>query len=372
MAGRRQAWCPRCDELRAARPGTACPVCGRGLLPVPPGLPGHDRPGLADRAGERLQALLPAARAAAAGLLLVVTVGVGFAAGRLTRATPSAPVAPPTTSAEAGFGDSGPLLGRRQLNWPAAGGGLGVTLRSVAVDAGFTRLELTVAGLGRGQRVVALEGLRILDAAGNDLLPGGEIDRINTVGRSRGLAPGQQTEVVLDQAIDHNALARVQVRGLTLAVEVDEQLLGSLADPELQRNFREDPGSLDQRTRCQGCRVRVRCVGCHTVRVAATAYRHGRVLLLLQPVGPPERSAVNDTGRQLLVTPAEVAGGELTAWVGGDSGGGVVVTFSGHELIGVAGDAAGDRPVGFEVHLEALAERAVRGPWVIAEPGRAP
>jgi hypothetical protein len=371
MAGRRQAWCPRCDELRAARPGTACPVCGRDLLPVPSALPGRPRPGLADRAGERLQALLPAARAAAAGLLLVVTVGGGFAAGRLTRATPSAPPPPPTTSALAGFGDSGPLLGRRQLNWPAAGGDLELTLRSVAVGAGFTRLELAVAGLGRGQRVVALEGLRILDAAGNDLLPGGEIDRINTVGRGRGFAPGQQAEVVLDQAVDPNALARVQVRGLTLAVEVAERLLGSLADPQLQRAIREGPEAPQQRSRCQGCRVRVRCVGCRTVRVAGTAYRHNQVLLLLQPVGPPERSAVNETGRRLLVTPADVAGGELTAWVGGD-GGGAVVTFSGQELLGVAGEAAGDRPVGFEVHLEALAERAVRGPWVIAEPGSAP
>ena len=36
MAGRRQGWCPRCDEVRAARPGTACPACGRaGLLPLP-------------------------------------------------------------------------------------------------------------------------------------------------------------------------------------------------------------------------------------------------------------------------------------------------------------------------------------------------
>jgi hypothetical protein len=49
-----------------------------------------------------------------------------------------------------------------------------------------------------------------------------------------------------------------------------------------------------------------------------------------------------------------------------------VVGFSGHELIGIAGEAAGDRPVRFEVHLEALAERTVRGPWSIAQPGSAP
>ena len=31
MSGGRQAWCPRCDDVRGARPGSACPVCGRQI-----------------------------------------------------------------------------------------------------------------------------------------------------------------------------------------------------------------------------------------------------------------------------------------------------------------------------------------------------
>ena len=34
MGGGRQAWCPRCDEVREARPGTSCVACGRELLAV--------------------------------------------------------------------------------------------------------------------------------------------------------------------------------------------------------------------------------------------------------------------------------------------------------------------------------------------------
>ena len=39
MGGGRQAWCPRCDEVREARPGTSCAACGRELLAVPAGAP---------------------------------------------------------------------------------------------------------------------------------------------------------------------------------------------------------------------------------------------------------------------------------------------------------------------------------------------
>ena len=49
MGGGRQAWCPRCDEVRGARAGASCPVCGRQLLAMPPARPGqHTRAALTD------------------------------------------------------------------------------------------------------------------------------------------------------------------------------------------------------------------------------------------------------------------------------------------------------------------------------------
>ncbi|HET6749326.1 MAG TPA: hypothetical protein VFL71_08690, partial [Actinomycetes bacterium] len=76
--------------MRAARPGAACPVCGRaGLLAVPAAVPGQPRASLGSRAGSRLRALLPAARTGGVVVLVVAAAAGAFAAGRLTRQTPS-------------------------------------------------------------------------------------------------------------------------------------------------------------------------------------------------------------------------------------------------------------------------------------------
>src|SRR4029453_7814261 len=114
----RQAWCPRCDEVRAARPGADCPVCGPRLLGVPAGRPGQPpargpppapgppRPGGANRLLGGLRALAPAATAVGVALLVLAVVASAFAAGRLTRTTPAAPAAAPTTTLP-GFLDEG-------------------------------------------------------------------------------------------------------------------------------------------------------------------------------------------------------------------------------------------------------------------------
>src|SRR4029450_12177389 len=115
MAGGRQAWCPRCDEVRTARPGADCPVCGRRLLAVPAERPRPPRPGRAARPLGRLRALAPAAAAVGVALLVLAVVASAFAAGRLTRTTPAAPAAAPTTTV-AGFLDEGPEDARRDLN----------------------------------------------------------------------------------------------------------------------------------------------------------------------------------------------------------------------------------------------------------------
>ena len=87
MGGGRQAWCPRCDEVRAARPGAACTVCGRQLLAVPPARPGQPLPGRGQRVARRLRAMAPAAAAAGVALLVLAVVASAFAAGRLSRTT---------------------------------------------------------------------------------------------------------------------------------------------------------------------------------------------------------------------------------------------------------------------------------------------
>jgi hypothetical protein len=381
MPGGRQAWCPWCDELRPARPGSGCPVCRRRLLPLPPARPGQPRPGPRARASARLRALAPAAGAVGAGLLIAVAVAGSFTVGRLTRDTPTAPAAAPATTLP-GFTESGPLTGFRELNWPAERGGVQVKLRSVAVGVGFTRLALNVAGLAPDERVNALHGLRVRDARGNDLLP--EIDRLSTASDEPGPSGSVDTEVVLDRAIDQQAVAAVEVRELLVAEDVAERLGGTLVDPELQRRFTEENADWTDRPDCPGCRLQARCRSCRTIRLAGTAYRDTQVVLLLEPVGAAQRSALNPQGRQVEITLPDDPTVELDeAWSDGGDGGSAVVVFSGHELIARGGACAPPAPrgcspadangkVAFEVRIDGRAERVVDGPWSIGQPGAAP
>jgi hypothetical protein len=369
MAGRRQAWCPRCDELRAARPGTACPVCGRaGLLAVPaqPGQPTAPRA----RPGAWLRGLLPATRVGAVALLVVAAVAGAFAVGRLTRSTPTATAATTATTLP-GLARGDTVTDRRQVGWRASDRGVTVTLRAVTVGVGFTRLELNVAGLDRRlPGVNALQGLRVQDAKGNDLLPGGEIAHINTANSDPGHGRSVDTDVVLDRAIDHRALARVQVRGMTIAENVNEHLAGELVDPQLQRNLTEDGRFLQRRPDCPGCRVKVDCMDCRTIRVAGTAYHRDQVLLWLEPVGATERSGLNRTLRRVVAFSGD-GGVELTSWIdGADDDRGAVVAFNANELANRTTDAdTGRGRMAFDVAISAEAEQPLRGRWVITRPG---
>jgi hypothetical protein len=362
---RRQGWCPRCDEVRAARPGAACPACGRaGLLAVPAAQPGQPRASLGSRAGSRLRTLLPAARTGGVVVLVAAAVAGAFAAGRLTRETPSAAGAAPATTLPP-FAESGLVTARRDLGWRADDRGVTVTVRRASAGVGFTRLQLNVAGVGR-KLVAALDGLRLQDADGNDLLPGGEVAHVNTASSDPGPAGSVDADVVLDRAIDPNALARVQLRGLTVAEDVIEHLAGVLVDPALQRNVTEDGGFLRRRPNCQDCRVQVRCQDCSTVRVAGTAYRLDQVLLLLEPTGPPERSALNPSRRRVVAFSSD-GGLELSSWIdGADGEPGAVVAFSALEL---ADASTGKGRMAFEVEVAAEAEQPLRGHWDITQRG---
>ena len=370
MGGGRQAWCPRCDEVRAARPGAACPVCGRQLLALPAERPGQPEPRGADRTARRLRALAPAAGAAGVAVLVLAVVASTFAAGRLTRTTPKAPAAATATSSPR-FLDEGPETGRRDLNWKARASGLTVRLRSLTVGTGFTRLELHVDGALQGRGISALEGLRIRDGDGNDLLPGGELASIATAASRPAGRPGIDTEVVLDRPLDLQAVASVELRGLTVARRVTELLAASLVDRELQRRSGdsfEDRAWAANRRDCPGCRLRVTCESCRTLRLTGSAYRRGRVLVAVEAVGKVNQTALNPFRRQVLVTD-EPGVSELSAWIDGDDDQ-AVISIGVDLLGGIWPDTPDDgRPMPFKIKVQAQAEQAVRGSWAIRQAG---
>jgi hypothetical protein len=379
MAGRREAWCPRCDELREARPGTACPVCGRaGLLALPP-RPGQPGASLRARAGRRLRALLPAIRTGGVVALLLATVAGAFVVGRLTRSTPATTATPPASTLP-NFSEDGPVTDRRSFGWRTSDNGVTVTLRAVTVGVGFTRLELNVASPGslRGlPGISALRGLRVQDAAGNDLLPGGEIDRINTASSDRADAGSVDTHVVLDRPIDPRALARVQVRGLTIADRVNERLRGVLVDPQLQRNLSEDGSYLrERRPTCPTCKVRVDCGDCDTIRVAGTAYHRDQVLLWLEPASPTRQPDLNAAVQGAVVFSDSGGGGglELASWIDDlDGAGGAVVAFDANGLANQTTDPdTGRGTMAFDVAVAVEAEVPVNGRWDITQRGSLP
>jgi hypothetical protein len=368
MAGRREAWCPRCDELRAGRPGTSCPVCGRAGLVALPAQPGPPGAPLRVRTARRLRGLLPATRTGGVVVLLLATVAGAFVAGRVTRSAPAATAAPPATTL-AGFGEDGPITDRRTFDWQASDHQLTVRLNAVTVGVGFTRMELVVDSFARRlPGVTALDGLRLQDAAGDDLLPGGEIAHINTASSNRGSGGSVVLDVVLDRAIDVKALARVQVRGLTIAETFNEHLDGVLVDPELQRNLTEDGSFLrSKRPSCPDCRVRVTCAGCRTIRVAGTAYHRDQVLLWLEPAGPIRRSGLDDL--QAAVVFGGDGGIEVDSWIDSNRDqGGAVVAFDANELANRTTDARGKGRMAFDVTVSIEAEQPVGGRWVMAQP----
>ena len=370
MGGGRQAWCPRCDEVRAARPGAGCPVCGRQLLALPAERPGQPEPQRADRIARRLRALAPAAGPAGVAVLVLAVVASAFAAGRLTRTTPDAPAAATATTSPR-FLDEGPETGRRDLNWEARASRLRVRLRSLTVGTGFTRMELHVDGVPQGRGISALEGLRIRDDNGNDLLPGGELASIATAASRPAGRPGIDTEVVLDRPLDLQAVASVELRGLTVARGVTEVLAASLVDRELQRRSGdsfEDRAWAANRRDCPGCRLRVACESCQTLRITGSAYRRGRVLVAVEAVGTVGQTALNPFRRQVLVT--DDAGiSELSAWIDGHDDQGVISI--GIDLLGgIWADEPDDgRPMPFKIKVQAQAEQTVRGSWAIRQAG---
>jgi hypothetical protein len=303
-------------------------------------------------------------------VLVLAVVASAFAAGRLTRTTPDAPAAATATTSPR-FLDEGPETGRRDLNWEARASRLRVRLRSLTVGTGFTRMELHVDGVPQGRGISALEGLRIRDDNGNDLLPGGELASIATAASRPAGRPGIDTEVVLDRPLDLQAVASVELRGLTVAHGVTELLAASLVDPELARRAGdsfEDRAWAANRRDCPGCRLRVTCESCRTLRITGWAYRRGRVLVAVEAVGQVNQTALNPFRRRVLVTD-DAGVSELSAWIDGDDDHGVI-SIGADLLAGISADAVDhDRPMPFKIKVQAQAEHAVRGSWAIRQAG---
>jgi hypothetical protein len=274
----------------------------------------------------------------------------------------------PTTTVP-GFLDEGPETGRRDFNWQARAGGLTVTLRRVIVGTGFSRLELHVDGVHGNREISALQGLRVRDAAGRDLGPADEPARITTAASRPDPAGGVDTEVVLDRALDPNAVASVQLAGLTVARWVDEQLVGSLVDPELQRRAAsEDSSWLTERASCPDCRLRVTCESCRTIRVVGSGYHRGRMTIAVEALDRVERTALNPSRRRVLATSPEGVT-ELESWIDGTGGAAAIAVAVDQLAAAQPGPVQVGRPMGFEVRVQAQAEQPVRGGWTIRQAG---
>jgi hypothetical protein len=336
---------------------------------VPAERPGQPRQGWTERLLGRLRALAPAAGAVGVALLVLAVVASAFAAGRLTRTTPAAPAAAPTTTVP-GFLDEGPETGRRDFNWQARDAGISVELRAITVGNSFTRLELHVDGVQRGREVSALDGLRVRDLQGRDLLADGVIDHIATAGSRPGSVGGLDTEIVLDRPLDQGAVASVELRGLTVARGVSDELRASLIDPQLRSRLDGNNDNRDwvlERRDCPGCRLRVTCADCPTVRVTGTAYRRGQVVIAVEAVGQAASSVLSPARRRVIVTDEDGIS-ELPGWIDaeGDSG---IISFGADQLALVGGPAPDTEPMAFQVSVMALAEQAVQGSWTIREAG---
>jgi len=162
-----RAWCPRCD---AVRPGeTTCPVCATPLATLDDTASGGRPPDLPPPADEPASPSRPPRVRIALAAATLVVAGLAFVAGRsLTR-----PSAPPAATAAPATSTTAPEPGatRRQLGWTARAGDLSITVLDAVRVVNEQRqtvavITFRVQGIPGGQRVLALDGLRLLDSGG--------------------------------------------------------------------------------------------------------------------------------------------------------------------------------------------------------------
>jgi hypothetical protein len=159
----------------------------------------------------------------------------------------------------------------------------------------------------------------------------------------------------------------VDLRGLTVARSVQEQLAGTLVDRQLRLRSAgnvDDSGWLASRRDCPGCRLTVACQDCPTVRITGSAYRRGRVTIAVEALGRPEQTALNPSRRRVVVTD-ENGLSELQAWIDGTGRSAVISVAADLLAAASAGPTQDDEPMTFQVVIQAEAEQAVRGTWTI-------
>jgi hypothetical protein len=366
---RRQAWCPRCDELRGARPGSPCPVCSASLLP----LPGVSRAaawrGGRDALAERLRSVLPAARAVALAAVALALVAGAFAAGRSSRPSSTASAAAPSTTQAGGRALPGGGFSTdvsRVFGWGALRGGVTLTLNRITATGTATRVTLEVSGLEREWTFGGVIGLRLTDSAGRQLAIGTPGDAL-PADEVQNLGGGSMTgTLTLGQRIDPNGVAGVTVAQVIELRRSSETLRGALVDAELKRQMDSSPQqALVRKGTCPGCSLELACLQCETVRVAGASYRDGRVVVLLSQTRRPA------SGESLADADISVStggpGGQVGSFEDTAEGGDTVVEFAARDL--AASTPRGQRRMPFEVVARLMRSDLVAGPWQIDQRG---
>ena len=364
MGPRRQAWCPRCDELRGARPGSRCELCSATLMALPQASKTLGWRGRKAALLQRVEALLPRLRVVAVTVVAALLVAIAFVAGRSTRPAAASGSAPTTTaeasgSALPGGGFSSDVS--RAFGWSVLHGDLTVTLNRVTTSGRSTVVTLEVSGLRRDWSFAGVGGLVLTDAAGKQLAAGSpdgsEADeRLNLGGGS------QQGSIQLNRRVDPNAVAGATITSVIAMKASNDLLTGTLVDAALKRAFDQNPESpLPAPATCPDCRLEVRCERCESASVAGSGYANGRVTVLLSQVGralPGERLADADIA---------VSGGDHHIRIGSfettGEGGDTVVQFAAWDLATTVGPGRSSMP--FQIVASLQRSQVVSGPWRI-------
>ena len=151
-------------------------------------------------------------------------------------------------------------------------------------------------------------------------------------------------------------MTTVDLRGLTIARSVQDQLAGTLVDRQLRL---QPPDSLDDgswlatRRGCPGCRLTVACQDCATVRITGSAYRRGRVAIAVEALGRVEQTALNPSRRRVVVSDDNGLF-ELQAWIDGTGRSAVISVAA--DLLAQANSGATepDAPMAFHVGIQAI------------------
>ena len=236
-------WCPRCDAVREA--DATCPECEAPLVALDERPPAHvvaERREEASEVGGEVEQPPKGRLRVALAVAALVLVGIAFVAGRSTggNAGPAAAAATTTTATTA------PPVAelQRNLGWKSSPAG-GIALEAVSVSRGPVDtgggpgggdnsglLTLRVTGLEPGRRLLAVSGLRLVDAGG------GVFAQPDTIqiggGQAVPVQPGTQADryfVFLGPTPAVDSLDSIEVGDLLLSAASNGQSRVVLATP---------------------------------------------------------------------------------------------------------------------------------------------